>query len=100
MEKEVEDATFSPLINKRNNSKQPVEPYYQVYSRLHDDFNKRSDKLKERQEKAKEAERYRNTFTPNLIAKTVPKVIENSDDEDDQATKTVHDRLYKKHKAL
>ena len=95
----MEEATFSPLINKRSNSKQPIEPYYKVYSRLHDDFNKRSDKLKEKQVKAKEVEKINNTFSPNLIAKSIPKVFDNSDDEN-EASRTVHERLYKKHRAV
>jgi hypothetical protein len=94
-DKDLEGATFKPKVNPRL-QKLIQDEAEDVHLRLHKETIKRKEKLKAKQNDKEKLDKLNNTFTPKLIAKSRPRVID-SDDEDGAQNRTTHNRLYKKH---
>ena len=84
------ELTFSPNINHNYDLETTPEKDKNAFKRLHQDFNKRKSRQIQREGRSHKGL----TFIPKLVAKSVQRVIDSSDDE---PLRTVHDRLYHKH---
>lgn len=92
-DKDLRNSTFVPHINSNFNLRESIDNL-NFNSRLQKDLRKRKEKQRNLQERRKKWELNGWTFTPKLIAKSLPR-INDSDDEDDQLD--FHTKLYKKY---